>query len=90
MPCEKWSSILCWYCCAVRIYSSAACALNAAGDADFCRAWEQSEEARKACDRFRAALLEHEHRHGCQDGSGTRAVTAGSRTCAESPFASHG
>ena len=66
MPCEKWSSILCWYRCAVRIYSSAARALDAAGTAEFHTAWERSEEARKACDRFRAALLEHEHRHGCQ------------------------
>jgi hypothetical protein len=66
MPCEKWASILCWYRCAVRIYSSAACTLDAAGTAEFHKAWELSEEARKACDRFRAALLEHEHRHGCQ------------------------
>jgi hypothetical protein len=66
MRCEKWSSILCCYRCAVRIYSSAACALDAAGTADFHRAWERSEEARKFCDRFRATLLEHEHRHGCQ------------------------
>jgi hypothetical protein len=66
MLCEKWSSILCSYRCAVRIYSSAACALDAAGTAEFFKAWELSEEARQACDRFRAALLEHEHRHGCQ------------------------
>lgn len=68
MPCEKWSSILCWYRCAVRIYSSAACALSAAGTAEVYKAWELSEEARKACERFRTALLEHEHRHGCQMG----------------------
>ena len=61
MPSEKWSSIS-----AVRIYSRAACALDAAGTAKFHTAWERSEEARNACDRFRAALLEHEHRHGCQ------------------------
>jgi hypothetical protein len=66
MPCEKWSSILCWYRCAVRIYSSAACALSAAETAEFCKAWELSEEARKACERLRTVLLEHEHRHGCQ------------------------
>jgi hypothetical protein len=68
MPCEKWSSILCWYRCAVRIYSTAAGALSAAGTAEFNKAWELSEEARKACERFHTALLEHEHRHGCQMG----------------------
>ena len=75
MPCEKWSSILCWYRCAVRIYSSAACALDVAGTAEFHKAWERSEGARKACDRFRAALLEHEHRHGCQMGLAPAAST---------------
>ena len=66
MPCEKWSSILCRYRCAVRIYNNSACALSAAGTADFSKAWELAEEARKACERFRTALLEHEHTHGCQ------------------------
>lgn len=66
MPCEKWSSILRWYRCAVRIYSSAARSLDAAETAEFDKAWERSEEARKSCERFRAALLEHEHKHGCQ------------------------
>jgi hypothetical protein len=67
MPCDKWSSILRWYGSAVRIYSSAVAAtLSAADAAEFNKAWELSEEARRACERFRTALLEHEHKHGCQ------------------------
>src|ERR1700730_15322490 len=67
MPCEKWSSILRWYGSAVRIYNSSTAATLSAVDAtEFNNAWELSEEARKACERFRTALLEHEHRHGCQ------------------------
>jgi 2-methylcitrate dehydratase PrpD len=66
MPCEEWSWILSRYCSALSIYSSAARAMRAAGTADFNKAWKQSEEARKTSEGFRAALLEHEHRHGCQ------------------------
>ena len=64
--CEEWSGILCWYRSAVRIYSDATAALEVRGSFGFNEAWEVSEEARKACGRFRAALLEHEHKHGCQ------------------------
>jgi hypothetical protein len=66
MFCEEWSRILSWYRNAVSIYSDAADALGVAGRPGFNAAWEVSEEARKACARFRATLLEHEHRHGCQ------------------------
>jgi hypothetical protein len=65
-PCEEWSWILFWYRSAVRIYSDAGDALSVARSPAFNEAWEVSEEARKACGRFRAALLEHEHRHSCQ------------------------
>ncbi len=70
MSCEEWFWTLCWYRSAVRIYSNAADALGIAGSAGFNEAWEVSEEARKACGRLRAALLEHEHRHGCQLAQG--------------------
>jgi hypothetical protein len=66
MPCEEWSWILYQYRSAVRIYSDAAAALGVAASAGFRKNWELSEEARQACGRFRADLLEHEHRHGCQ------------------------
>jgi hypothetical protein len=66
MPCEEWSWILYQYRSAVRIYSDAAGALGVAVSIGFCRDWELAEEARTACGRFRADLLEHEHRHGCQ------------------------
>jgi hypothetical protein len=66
MFCEEWSRILRWYRNAVRIYSDAADVLDVEGTPGFNAAWEMSEEARKACARFRATLLEHEHRHGCQ------------------------
>jgi hypothetical protein len=66
IPCEEWFWILCWYRNAVRIYSDAAGALGVAGNLGFNQAWEVSEEARQACGRLRAALLDHEHRHGCQ------------------------
>jgi hypothetical protein len=66
MSCEEWSRILSWYRNAVRIYSDAADALGVAEKPGFNAAWEVSEEARKVSARFRSALLEHEHRHGCQ------------------------
>jgi hypothetical protein len=66
LACEEWSRILFRYRGAVRTYSLAACAMGAAGTTEFDTAWERSEEARKVCERFRTALLEHEHRHGCQ------------------------
>jgi hypothetical protein len=70
MPCEEWSRILRWYHSSVRIYSDAADALAVAGGPGFNEAWKVSEEARTACGRFLAALLEHEHRHGCQVAPG--------------------
>jgi hypothetical protein len=66
MPCEEWSWILSWYRSAVKIYSHAADALGVAGSPGFSEAWKVSEVARTACGRFLAALLEHEHKHGCQ------------------------
>ena len=66
MPCEEWSWILYQYRSAVRIYSDATGALGVAVNIGFCKNWELSEDARKACGRLRADLLEHEHRHGCR------------------------
>jgi hypothetical protein len=70
VPCEDWSRILRWYRSAVKIYSHAVDALGVAGIPGFNEAWEVSEEARTACGEFRAALLEHEHRHGCHVAPG--------------------
>jgi hypothetical protein len=66
MPCEEWSWILYQYRSAVRNYCDAAGAFGVAVPIGFCRDWELAEEARTASARFRADLLEHEHRHGCQ------------------------
>jgi hypothetical protein len=73
VPCEEWSRILSRYCSAVSIYSSAARVMSSAtrvmragGTVESDKAGEQSEEARKVSEGFRAALLEHGHRHGCQ------------------------
>ena len=66
MPCDEWSWILYQYRSAVRIYSDAAGALGVAVNIGFCKNWESSEDARKACGKFRAELLEHEHKHGCR------------------------
>ena len=66
MPCEEWSWILYQYRSAVRIYSDAAGALGVGVSIGFCKDWKQAEEARTACARFRADLLEHELKHGCQ------------------------
>jgi hypothetical protein len=66
MSCGEWSRILCWYCKADRIYSDATDALGLREDSGFTTTWEVLVEARKACARFRAALLEHEHKHGGQ------------------------
>jgi hypothetical protein len=71
MPCEEWSWILYQYRSAVRIYSDSAGSLGVAVSIGFCKNWELSEEARKACGRLRADLLELEHRHGCQMIAGT-------------------
>jgi hypothetical protein len=84
MPCEEWSWIVFQYRSSVRMYSKAAGLLGgASGGAGFNKAWEQSEDARKATDALRAALLEHEHKHGCQIALGpaieTRVERAGSR-----------
>jgi hypothetical protein len=70
MPCDEWSCILDQYRSAVRIYSDAAGVLGVAVSIGFCKHWELSEEARKACGRLRADLLEQEHRHGCQVATG--------------------
>ena len=72
MPCEEWSWILYQYRSAVMIYSDAAAALGVAASTGFFENWELSEEARQACGKFRADLLEHEHRHGCQIMKGER------------------
>jgi hypothetical protein len=77
MPCEEWSWILYQYCSAVKIYSDAAGNLGVGVSIGFCKTWEQSEEARKACGRLRADLLEHEHRHGCQMVNGPAQETQG-------------
>ena len=77
MPCDEWSCILDQYRSAVRIYSDAAGVLGVAVSIGFCKHWELSEEERKAYGRFRADLLEHEHRHGCQVATGAPLSVSG-------------
>ena len=70
MACEEWSWIVFQYSSAIRAYSNAARNLHVASGAVSGQAWEQSEHARKVSEGFRAALLEHEHRHRCHIGHG--------------------
>jgi hypothetical protein len=66
MPCREWSWLVFQYCSSVLMYSKAARSLGDASGAGFDEAWGESEDARKASAALRAALLEHEHRRGCQ------------------------
>ena len=63
MPFEDWRILLERYRQAVHVYHHAADALDAR-DA----AWRRAEMARRRVGICRAAILHHEHEHGCLHG----------------------
>jgi hypothetical protein len=65
MPCPEWRGFVEMYAQAARSLSEALNALPLAPGAEFNRAWERAERARKTCDEARTALLRHEHGHDC-------------------------
>lgn len=65
MPCPEWRGFVEMYAQAARSLSEAINALPLAPGAEFNRAWERAERARKIFDEARTALLRHEHGHDC-------------------------
>lgn len=63
--CEEWVQIVKEYQAAVRAYSEATAELSGVPGVEFNRAWMRAESLRKESKRLRAALFEHEHKHGC-------------------------
>jgi len=63
--CEEWVQLVDEYRGAVKAYSDATAELCSFPGADFNRAWARAESLRRASKRHRAALFEHEHKHGC-------------------------
>jgi hypothetical protein len=67
--CPEWRIILEQYRAAARNYSQAVLSLSAAHGESFNDVWMSAERARKACELFRASLLDHEHDHCCLTGN---------------------
>ena len=65
MPCREWSRCLENYQSAVQTYGEAVFGLSDGDGPEFSRSWQLAERARKNSDAARAALLDHEHDHGC-------------------------
>ena len=65
MPCEEWFRLLASYRGAVKAYSEAIDGLSSLHGPKFNEAWQLAERARKDSVVSRAALLCHEHVHGC-------------------------
>jgi hypothetical protein len=63
--CEEWVQIVKQYQAALKAYGEAAAELPGVPGTEFNRAWMLAESLRKEAKRLRAALLEHEHKHGC-------------------------
>ena len=63
--CEEWVQLLKQYQVGVKAYSDATAELSSVPGAEFNRAWVRAESLRQASKDFRAALFEHEHKHGC-------------------------
>ena len=63
--CEEWVQIVKQYQAAVKAYSEATAELSGVSGVEFNRAWERAESLRQTSKGFRAALFEHEHKHGC-------------------------
>jgi len=65
MPCDEWCQLIERYRSAVHTYDEAAKALSDLPGTAFNEIWHRTERARQKCDRRRADLLQHEHKHGC-------------------------
>ena len=63
--CEEWSRLVKQYQAAVKAYSDATAELSGIPGAEFNGTWMRAESLRQASKSFRAALFEHEHKHGC-------------------------
>jgi hypothetical protein len=63
MPCDDWRILLEQYRRDVRAYHEAADALDTTATA-----WRWAEMARRRVEISRAAILHHEHEHGCLHG----------------------
>lgn len=65
MPCKDWYSLLQRYRSGVRAYDDAVARLPDEPSPDFNQSWHRAEVTRTEVGVARAALLQHEHRHGC-------------------------
>jgi len=65
MPCNDWSALLERYRAAVKAYNAAVEDLEAIPGPRFNDSWHRAEVARTEVGISRAALLHHEHEHGC-------------------------
>jgi hypothetical protein len=63
--CQEWVQLVTQYRASVKAYSDATAELSGTPGAGFNRAWMRAESLREASKSFRAALFEHEHKHGC-------------------------
>ena len=63
MPCDEWSRLVEHYRHAAKNYSDVVAGLNLGPD--FNERWQRAETARRNCGNARAAVLIHEHDHGC-------------------------
>ena len=63
--CEEWFRLVKQYQAAVKAYSDATAELSGIPGAEFNSTWMRAERLCQASKSFRAALFEHEHKHGC-------------------------
>jgi hypothetical protein len=63
--CEEWLELVKQYQVNARKYADAVARLSSVSGSEFNRAWMRSESSRQHSMELRAALLEHEHKHGC-------------------------
>lgn len=63
--CQEWIGLVEEYSAAVKAFSDATAELPGSLGQDFNRAWLRAEGLRQISNTVRAALFEHEHRHGC-------------------------
>jgi hypothetical protein len=77
MPCEVWFELVGQYRQAAKQIGDAAGNLRGSPGPEFDKAWQRMELAWKTCDDIRAELLDHEHKHSCQECSRATAAAAG-------------
>jgi hypothetical protein len=65
MPCQEWFELVERYRAAVHSYGDAVDRFRSESSSDLEAAWQHTEQARKAADRARGALLVHERSHTC-------------------------